>query len=87
MFAGIPGSRLIRWPQRFHKRDECGDFRGTQILAIGRHVPAALDDLPDKLIGRETRGDGIQRRTAQTTFAAKRVTIPALLALEQNRPL
>jgi len=55
-----------------------------QVLAVSRHVPASLDDLPDELIAREARGHRVQRRAAQTTFATKSVTIPALLALDEN---
>src|SRR5260370_14247431 len=83
----ISGSGLIRWPQRLHEGDQRGHFRGTYILAVRRHVPASLDDLPDELITRETRGYSIQGRAAQTALAAEAVTIAALLALDENRSL
>src|SRR5258706_5437303 len=85
--AGIRRRRLIRRPQRLHERDQRSYFRGTQILSIRRHVSASLDDLPDELIARETGGHGVQGRAAQTAFAAKAVTIAALLALDENRTL
>ena len=38
------------WMQRSEKCDQRGRFRRTQILAIRRHVAAALDHLADELV-------------------------------------
>jgi hypothetical protein len=43
----IDGGWLIDGVQRLEELDECGGFGGTQILAVCRHVAAALKDLAD----------------------------------------
>src|SRR5271170_3058838 len=84
---GIRRRGLIRRPQSLHEGYQGSYFRGSQILAVCRHVSASLDDLPDQLIVGEARGDGIQRGAAQTTLAPKAMAVPALLALNEDRPL
>src|SRR5262245_42561000 len=75
------------WPQRSHERDERVDFSRVQILAIGRHVAATLQNLTDELIARLTRRDAVERRSALSAFAAEAVAGPALLVLQHQRAL
>src|SRR5262249_43089569 len=82
VLARIAGGGLICGPQRSHEIDQCRNLRRPQVLAISRHVPAPLNYLPDQLIARETSGDRVQGRPAQSAFAAESVTIAALLALD-----
>jgi hypothetical protein len=35
----------------------------TQVVSVGRHIPATLDHLPDELVTRKSHGDTIQSRT------------------------
>ena len=73
--------------QRLKKRNQGCGFRRIQAVPVSRHVAAALQDLADQLILGETRRDGIQCRTSFAAFFAERVTVVALLALEDERPL
>src|SRR4029450_13564190 len=73
------------WPQRFHERDERVDFSRVQILAVGRPVAAALQNLTDELIARLTRRDAVERRPALSAFTAEAVAGPALLVFEHQR--
>src|SRR6266480_2519494 len=41
--------RMLR-PQRLHESDEGGHLLRREVLAIGRHVAAALNHLPDQLV-------------------------------------
>src|SRR5499426_468420 len=84
------GEGLIRdgsWPQRSHERDERVDFSRVQILAIGRHVAATLQNLTDELIARLARRDAVERRPALSAFTAEAVAGPALLVLQHQRAL
>src|SRR3989442_2261832 len=73
------------WPQRLHERDECIDFRGAQILAVGRHVAAALQHLTNELIAGLARRDAVQRWPALSPLTAQAVAGPALLVLHPVR--
>src|SRR5712671_4869528 len=75
------------WPQRLHERDEGVDFRGREVLAVGRHVPATLQDLTDELIARLTRRDAVERRTTSSAFTGQAMARPALLVLEDEGAL
>src|SRR5712692_3936983 len=85
MLTRVLGSRLIRRPQGFHEGNQLRHLRGPQILAVRRHVSATLDNLPNELIARKARGHRIQCGAAHPTLAIERVTISALLALDENR--
>src|SRR5438309_1500115 len=87
MPACVPGDGLVRRAQRLHEGHQRSHFRGTQILAIRRHVAASLDDLPDQLIVSQTDRDRIESWAPQSAFSAQAVTVPALLALHQDRAL
>src|ERR1700726_4379528 len=79
-----------RVPPRVARGEECDDrvdLRGSEILAVGRHVTAALNYLANDLVARETRGSVVERGTAHPAVAAERMTIAALLALNQQRAL
>src|SRR5262245_8962899 len=75
------------WPQRLHERDERVDFGRTQILAVGRHIAAALQDLADQLIARLARRDTVERWAALSSFTAEAVAGATLLVLENQRAL
>src|SRR6266702_8191476 len=83
----ICGRRLIEGMQGFQELHECRGLGGAQVLAIRRHVAAALEDLPDKLILRETRRDKIQSRTTLSANACNRVAVTALLRLKDDSAL
>src|SRR6266550_9496436 len=78
--------RMLR-PQRLHESDEGGHLLRREVLAVGRHVAAALNHLPDQLVRGQARGHAVERRAAQTAFAAETVAVPALLALQHQRAL
>ena len=73
--------------QRLEKSDERGCFRGTQILSIGRHVAATLNDLPDKLVLRETQGHAVEGGPSLSATFSQRVTVTALFNLEYQSSL
>src|SRR2546422_9688364 len=72
------------WAQRFHERDERVDFRGAEILAVGRHVAAALQHLTNELIAGLARRDAVQRWPALSPLTAQAVAGPALLVLHHE---
>ena len=45
---GVARGRLIRGMQHIEERDDGRNFCWVQVLAIGRHVAAALRDLADE---------------------------------------
>src|SRR5258705_945432 len=73
--------------QGSQKLNESGGLGWAQVLAIRRHVAAALEDLPDQLILRETCRDKIQSRTTLSANACNRVAVTALLRLKDDSPL
>ena len=73
--------------QRLEKSDERGCLRGTQILSIGRHVAATLNDLPDKLVLRETQGHGVEGGPSLSATFSQRVTVTALFNLKYQSSL
>src|SRR5215468_9701024 len=84
---GIAGHSGMRRMQGLHERHQCGDLRRTEILAIGRHIAAALDHLPDQLVAGQARRHIVERRAALAAAAAQAVAVPALLVLEHQGPL
>src|SRR5260370_11164138 len=73
--------------QGLQERDEGTGLCGIQIPPVRGHVAAALNDLTDELISRETDGNGIERGSARASGSAQRVTVAALLVLEHERAL
>src|SRR5215813_12573849 len=73
--------------QRFHERHQRGGLRGAQALPVGGHVPSALDDLPDELVGVEPDGHCVERRTALPSTISERMAGVALLGLEEQGAL
>src|SRR5258708_35462785 len=71
----------------FEELNKCRSLGWAQVLAIRWHVAAALEDLPDKLILRETRRDKIQSRTTLSANACNRVAVTALLRLKDDSAL
>src|SRR5580700_4207271 len=83
----VPRRSLPGGVQRFEERHERRGFRRIQVLAIGRHVAAALNHLPDELILGELYGNCIERGPALTSGATQGVAIVTLLRLEHERSL
>src|SRR5215813_7390370 len=73
--------------ERLHERHQRGGLRGAQALAVGRHVPSTLDNLPDELVRIEPDGHRIERRTPLPTAISERMTGVALLGLEHQGAL
>lgn len=67
LLCGVAGWRLIGGMQRIEERDECRHLRWVQVLAVSRHVAAALHHLADELVVRHAHRDAIQVRATQTT--------------------
>jgi hypothetical protein len=78
---------LVRGMHCFQEGDDCVDLRRGQVFAVGGHVAAALHDLADDLAGRQAGRGAVQGRTAQSTRAAQRMAVAALLGLDQDRAL
>src|SRR5207245_11573298 len=78
---------LMRWVQRLEKPDQRVHFGRREVLAVGGHVAAALQHLPDQLIAREPRRNAIERGTARPAFTAQAVAVPALFVLHHERAL
>src|ERR1700722_6449843 len=79
-----------RLAARMHRGQECDDrvdLRRSEVLAVSRHVAAALNYLANDLVPCETRGSVVERGTAHPAVAAERMAIAALLALHQQRAL
>src|ERR1700724_3282626 len=83
----IARGRLARRMHRGEEGDDRVDLRGSEILAVGRHIAAALNYLANDLVAREARGSVVERGPAQAALAAERMAIAALLALLQQRAL
>src|SRR5579862_6060695 len=73
--------------KRIQKCDERSDLGRRKRSAIGRHVAATLNYLADDLIFGEMHGNAVERGTALAPESAERVTIVALLGLENERAL
>src|SRR5882724_6124271 len=78
---------LSRRMQRLHECHERGRLRSWQVLAVGRHVAAALNYLAYELVVRESYCDLIERRSALAAPLPERVTVVTLLGFEDQRPL
>src|ERR1700722_17908046 len=67
--------------------DEGSGLRRVQILAVSRHIAAALDNLTNQLILRKPHSNCVERRTALSALIAQRVAVVALLRLENQSAL
>ena len=76
--------QLIRRMKSIEERYQGCYFRRIQVLAIGGHVAAALNHLPDQLWFRQPIGHIVKRRSARAAQAAERVTVAALLVLKHD---
>src|SRR5258708_4851349 len=85
--TGIPRHGLARRVERLEEGDEPGHLRRAQVLAVGRHLAATLQDLPDQLVPCEPCRDVVERGPAQTPFSAERMAVAALLFLDEQRAL
>src|SRR5260370_20548391 len=72
---------------RGNERNDRIDLRGTQVLAICRHISATLDNLPHDLAPGKACRSVVKCRSAQTACTSERMTIAALFALNQDRTL
>src|SRR5260370_5327418 len=79
--------RLSRWMHRGEEGDDRVALRGAEVLAVSGHIAAALNYLPNDLIGREPRRGVVECRPPHPALTAERVTVAALLALEEERAL
>src|SRR6266850_7594299 len=82
---GVARRRLTGWMKRLEERDQRGGLRWAEVLPVRRHVAATLDDLPDQLILRQPDGDSVERRAPLPTRLVERMTVPALLHLQDER--
>jgi hypothetical protein len=85
--GSVSRSRLAGGAQRFQECNQSRRFRGTQILAVSRHVSSALDHLANELILGAPHGHFVEGRTPFSANIIKGVTIVALLALKHERTL
>src|ERR1041385_7529597 len=69
------------------KRHQSCRLGRAQVVAVGRHVAASLQDLPEQLIFGHPRRDCVECRPALSALSANGVTVPALHTLEDHRPL
>src|ERR1700742_3449227 len=82
--GGICGRRFIERMQGLQELDQCRSLGGAEILAVRRHVAAALQHLPNQLILRETRCHKIQGGPTLSAHAGNRVAVAALLRLKDD---
>src|SRR5262245_41933125 len=85
--CGLARRRLACGMERLQKRDKRRGFRWTQVLSVGRHVAAPLNDLTNQLVLRQAGGDTVETRAPFTAGVAKGVTVAALFRLEHQRAL
>src|SRR5580704_3633609 len=77
------GRGVQGFKERYQRRRLCR----TQVVPIGGHVSAALDDLPDELVPGKPHGNAIQGWPPLSAHIAKGVAIAALLDLKHQRSL
>src|SRR5258708_33291088 len=73
--------------ESFKERDERRGLGRAQVVSIGRHIAAALDHLPDELVGRKPHRDAIQGWSPLSARIAEGVAVAALLYLKHQRTL
>src|SRR5215468_8795448 len=86
-FRGGARRRLVRGAQRLHERDDGVHLGRRQVLTVGGHVAAALEDLTHELIGGEPRRHAVEGGAAPATFPAQAVAVATLLVLDHQRAL
>jgi hypothetical protein len=85
--GSVPCRFLSRRIERVKECHESSRLGGTKIFAIGWHVSAALDHLPNQLILCELNGDAVQSRTTLTSLPLQGVAVVTLLRLENESAL
>src|SRR5580693_2092762 len=83
----IMSGTLCCWVQGLEESYERRSLCGTQVVAIGRHVAAALNHLANELVLRQTHGNAVQSWPPLSTHVAQRVAVAALLDLKHERTL
>src|ERR1700691_398878 len=83
----IASRTLCCWRQGRKESYERGSLCRTQVVAISRHVAAALNYLPNELVLRQPHGNAIQGRSPLSARASERVAVAALLDLKYERTL
>ena len=73
--------------QRFEESNKRRGLRRIQILSIGRHISAALQNLAHELVARQSNGHSVESRPTLATDVAKRVAVVALFRLKDKRSL
>src|SRR5882757_9698097 len=73
--------------QSYQKRDQGGCFRRTQVVSVGRHVAASLNDLADQLVLRQSYGDAVECRPSLAARLSERMAIAALFGLKYESAL
>src|SRR6266478_3898541 len=84
---GVARGLLCGRMERLEECDESRCLRRRQVLPIRRHIAVALDHLSDELILRQPHRHVIERWPALTAALAERMTIAALLRLENQSAL
>src|SRR5258708_35831848 len=82
MRGSLPGG-----VQRFEKSNQRGCLRRTQVITVGRHVPAALNHLTDELIFGEPDGNAVESRASLPATFPNGMAVAALLGLKNERTL
>src|ERR1700723_3723016 len=85
--CGITRRTLCCWVQSLEESHQRRSLCRTQVVPIGRHVAAALDDLPNELVLSQPHGNAVQRRPPLSTRVSKRVAVAALFDLKHERTL
>src|SRR5580693_8847179 len=83
----IMSGTLCCWVQGLEESYERRSLCRTQVVAIGGHVAAALNHLPNELVLRQPHSNAVQGWPPLSTRVAKRVAVAALLDLKHQRTL
>src|ERR1700688_2194973 len=86
-FCRVARGRVAARMHRDEERHDRVDFGGAQVLAVGRHVAAALYYLADDLVAGQASCGGVEGGAAESAFAAERVAVATLLALGEGSAL
>src|ERR1700733_6134286 len=85
--CGITRRTLCCWVQSLEESHQRRSLRRTQVVPIGRHVAAALDDLSNELVLRQPHCHAVQGWPSLSTRVSERVAVAALLNLKHERAL
>src|SRR3981189_1637519 len=80
-------SILICRMQCFKERHQSSCFRRTEVLPVRRHISSTLDHLANELIFSKSESNSVECRPALTSFIIQRMTVVALLGLENERTM